>query len=99
MAWFIQYKINNKDVYSLTTPIHVRGLHAIGLSKNGAKLLSLFVNSNPNTRHMDMILEKFVNTNSSSVNVVSYHLESYIKGHRGAIFQDREQFKSEIPSR
>ena len=40
------------------------------------------------------ILEKF--TLQYPANCVRYDLESYIKGHKGIIFQDRMRFASEI---
>jgi len=71
----------------------VRGLHAIGLSKKGAKELLKFSEISEN-RYMDMILEEF--TLRYPANIVRYDLESYIHGHRGIIFQDRNRFPSEI---
>lgn len=69
------------------------GLHAIGLSKAGAAELLEYskVNQHP---CMDVVLSEFVRNNPT--NIVRYDLESYIEGHRGIIFQDRNKFPSEI---
>lgn len=85
-------KIDNKEVTTLSGA--VRGLHAIGLSNDGAKLLCNFAKIS-NERYMDMILEDF--TRVYPANVIRYDLESYIKGHRGVFFQDRDRFPSTIP--
>jgi hypothetical protein len=86
-----EHIIRNKKVFSKSN--YVRGLHAIGLSKMGAKLLLEYSKTCVH-RYMDMILEEF--STLYPANVVRYDLESYIKGHRGVIFQDRAKFKSEI---
>jgi len=70
-----------------------RGLHAIGLSKKGATQLLEYSKSSPN-RYMDMCLEQF--SEKYPANVVRYDLESYIPGHRGVFFQDRNRFPSII---
>jgi hypothetical protein len=85
-------KVNNHDVVSVKG--EVRGLHAIALTKEGAKKLLLFIDTMNNYEFMDMILEKF--TENNPANVVRYDLESDIKGHRGIIFQDRNKFRSTI---
>lgn len=85
------YKIKDKDVYKKSG--FCRGLHAIGLSKNGAKQLLNFSN-NTTERYMDVILENF--SKIYPANVVRYDLESYINGHKGIVFQDRNKFPSEI---
>jgi hypothetical protein len=72
----------------------VRGLHSIALSKNGATELLKFSKNMENYLFMDMILEKF--TYLYPANVVRYDLESYIKGHRGIFFQDRNRFPTTI---
>jgi hypothetical protein len=84
-------KINNHNVYRKDGLC--RGLHAIGLSKKGAKSLLDFSIKSKET-YMDMILEKF--SEIYPANVVRYDLESYIKGHKGIIYQDRIRFPSEI---
>lgn len=71
-----------------------RGLHAIGLSKSGSKELLEYSRAHNHKKYMDMILEMFVKKNPA--NIVCYELESYIKGHRGVIFQDRKKFPSSI---
>jgi hypothetical protein len=85
-------KINNHDVTIVSGGI--RGLHAIGLSKTGAKELLQFSEEYQNYIYMDMILEKF--SEKYPANVVRFDLESYIHGHRGIIFQDRNKFASTI---
>lgn len=41
---------------------------------------------------IDMILEKFTCTHPA--NVCGYELESYIPGHKGVVYQDRNRFPS-----
>jgi GR25 family glycosyltransferase involved in LPS biosynthesis len=72
---------------------NVCGLHAIGISKEGAKKIFEYASSS-NIPVMDIVLSKF--TESYPANVVRYDLESYIKGHRGIFFQDRTRFPSLI---
>jgi len=94
-------KINNHDVISISGG--VRGLHAIGLSREGAKSLLKFIldlqDNNTITsfykRFMDVTLEAFSKLHPA--HVVRYDLESYIPGHRGVLFQDRNRFPSNIP--
>ena len=84
--------INSKPVMSISGG--VRGLHAIGISVEGAtELLELAKSSE--LVYMDCILEQF--SIKHPANVVRYDLESYIRGHRGIVFQDRNRFPSEIP--
>lgn len=83
--------INNHLIYQKKG--NVRGLHAIGLSKNGAKELLNFSKLSQQT-YMDMILEDF--SRLYPANVVRYDLSSYIFGHKGIIFQDRNRFSSTI---
>ena len=72
---------------------NVRGHHAIGISKQGATELLAF--SYTSNRHAsDMILEDF--TLLYPANVVRYDLQSYIRGHKGVIFQDRFRFPTTI---
>lgn len=85
------YSIHSHKVLSISG--NVRGLHAIGLSKNGAKELIGFANQS-NFEYMDMILEEF--SKKYPANIVRYDLQSYIYGHRGIIFQDRIRFPSTI---
>lgn len=74
---------------------NVRGLHAIGISKQGAsELIHFSTHEYENYRYMDMILEKFCEINPALI--VNYELESEISGHRGVFFQDRERFPSTI---
>ena len=83
--------INNNIVYKKSG--YVRGLHAIGLSKKGA--INLLKYSKESTiEYMDMILENF--SLIYPANIVRYDLTSYIPGHKGIIFQDRNRFPSTI---
>lgn len=72
-----------------------RGLHAIGISPEGATELLKFSN-NPE-RYMDVILEQF--SLLYPANVCRYDLQSYIAGHRGIFFQDRKKIPSTISKR
>ena len=47
-----------------------------------------------NEPYMDVILSNF--SLKYPANIVRYDLESYIPGHRGIIFQDRNKFPSSI---
>ena len=85
------YSIHSHKVLSISG--NVRGLHAIGLSKNGAKELVEFAKQS-NFEYMDMILEEF--SKKYPANIVRYDLQSYIYGHRGIVFQDRLRFPSTI---
>jgi len=84
--------INNKPVYIMTD--NVRGLHAIGISKIGAKNLTHFSQYYEKEPYMDKILEEF----SRIIHplCVRYDLQSMIYGHRGIFFQDRFSFPSSI---
>jgi hypothetical protein len=83
-------KINNHTVYQKQG--NVRGTHAFGISKSGAKLLLNFSKQFELDKYMDMILEDF--SLIYPANVVRYDLSSTIWGHRGVIFQDRTKFQS-----
>ena len=84
--------INNHQVTNICGG--VRGLHGIGISKEGAKELLVFA-YNSRERYMDCILEKFAEIHPA--NIVRYDLISpQEKGHRGILFQDRHQFPSTI---
>jgi len=84
--------INNKFVIKICGG--VRGLHGIGISRHGVYKLLDFINTNPN-RYMDCILEDF--SRKYPANIVRYDLVSpQINGHRGVLFQDRQQFPSSI---
>lgn len=83
--------INNHPIYTMSG--YVRGLHAVGFSKAGASAFLDFSKAS-NERYMDMILEQF--TLIYPANIVRYDLESYIRGHRGILFQDRARFPSSI---
>jgi hypothetical protein len=72
----------------------VRGLHAIGISKLGARMLLDFAEHFGGYEYMDMILEKFSEIHPAPV--VRFDLESYIHGHKGVFFQDRNLFPSSI---
>uniref|UniRef100_A0A6C0B973 Glycosyltransferase n=1 Tax=viral metagenome TaxID=1070528 RepID=A0A6C0B973_9ZZZZ len=84
--------INGKRVAKIKGP--VRGLHAIALSKDGAKELLEFSKDNSEI-YMDTILESFAQKHNP--NVVRYDLVSPDdSGHRGIFFQDRNQFPTTI---
>jgi hypothetical protein len=85
--------INNHPVFNVCG--HVRGLHAIGVSKKGAESLLEMARSSEH-RYMDMIVEEL--SRKYPALVVRYDLESYIPGHRGVLFQDRNRFASMIPA-
>jgi hypothetical protein len=85
-------QINNHDVAILKGG--VRGLHAIGISKYGAGELLSFSENMSDYIYMDMILEKF--SERYPANLIRYDLESYIQGHKGIFFQDRNRFPSNI---
>ena len=84
-------KIRNHNVYNKSG--YCRGLHAIGLSKKGAEELLKF-SCESKEKYMDVILEHF--SILYPANVCRYDLESYIRGHKGIIFQDRKKFPSMI---
>jgi hypothetical protein len=84
--------INNHPVTNICG--RVRGLHGIGISKEGAKELFQFA-YNSKERYMDCILEKYAAIHPA--NIVRFDLISpQEKGHRGVLFQDRHQFPSTI---
>ena len=83
--------INRHIVYK--TFGNTRGLHAIGLSRTGCKELLEFSKTSKH-KYMDCILENFIELNPA--NIIKYHLQSYIYGHRGIFFQNRRKFPSTI---
>lgn len=83
--------INNHPVYTMSK--YVRGLHAVGFSKKGAKIFLEFSKASKE-RYMDVILEQFLL--KYPANIIRYDLESYIQGHRGILFQDRIKFPTTI---
>ena len=91
---FVKYNetINEKIVKGVSGGI--RGLHAIGISKNGAEKLLEFSKDHESTEYMDIVLEKFSEIHKAPV--IRYDLESYISGHKGIFFQDRNRFPSSI---
>jgi hypothetical protein len=84
--------VEGKPVYVIKGA--VRGLHAIGISKKGAKMLLDFSKNFTSQEYMDMILEEFSQINPAPV--IRFDLQSYIPGHRGIFFQDRKRFPSTI---
>jgi hypothetical protein len=84
--------IEGKQVYAIKGA--VRGLHAIGISKQGAKMLLDFSKHFTSLEYMDMILEKFSQIYPAPV--IRFDLQSYIPSHRGMFFQDRKRFPSSI---
>jgi hypothetical protein len=83
------YIINNYKVYSVSG--YVRGTHAFAFSRVGMIDFINFV-KNFSLEYMDIILEYY--TFKNRANVVRLDLESYISGHLGVIFQDRNKFQS-----
>lgn len=83
--------INNHKVYSVSG--YVRGAHAFAFSRVG---MIDFINflKNFSLEYIDMILDFY--TFKNRANIVRADLESYIPGHRGVIFQDRNKFQSII---
>ena len=91
MARYTGFTINGHHVYSMAG--NVRGLHAIGISNQGAKEL-LYLSQKCPYKYMDMVLEFF--SFKYPANIVRYDLQSYIPGHRGIMYQDRLRFESTI---
>ncbi len=90
----VTYDTNIKEFPVFGISGAVRGLHAIALSKYGAKLLLEFAKNYDSYEYMDMILEKF--SEKYPAPVIRGDLQSYIYGHRGIFFQDRKRFPSTI---
>jgi hypothetical protein len=88
---FTGIKIRNHQVY--TKRGFCRGLHAMGISRQGASAL-LKLSQETNEKYMDVIVEEL--SKLYSANVCRYDLESYIAGHKGLFFQDRNRFPSTI---
>jgi hypothetical protein len=87
-----EHTINNHKVYSVSGS--VRGLHALSFSRVGMIDFIDFLKNFSLEYYIDIILELYTLKNRS--NVVRSDLESYISGHRGIIFQDRNKFTSII---
>ena len=85
------HSVRSHNVVSISG--NVRGLHAMGLSKTGARDLLQFSHTSQHV-YMDMVLEDF--TRIYPANVVRYDLQSYIPGHRGMFFQARDKFPTTI---
>jgi hypothetical protein len=85
------HTINNHKVYSVSG--YVRGAHAFAFSRVGMIDFINFVKKF-SLEYMDMILECY--TLKNRANVVRVDLKSYIYGHLGVIFQDRNKFPSTI---
>jgi hypothetical protein len=90
-----EHTINNNIVYRIDKG-HVRGLHAVAFTKNGAHEFLEFIKNEENhdETYLDVILKRF--SQYIHPNIVRYDLESYIGGHRGLFFQDRNAFPSSI---
>jgi hypothetical protein len=86
--------INGHKVYSVSG--YVRGAHAFAFSRLGMIHFLNFA-SKFLSPYIDIILELYTRFNPT--NVVRVDLQSYIRGHLGAIFQDRNKFKSIIGSK
>ena len=86
-----RYSIYGHRVISVAG--NVRGLHAIGISVEGAKRLLDLIKKSTH-KYMDMIVEDF--SRIYPANVVRYDLQSSEPSHRGIIFQDRKRFPTSI---
>jgi hypothetical protein len=84
--------INGHQVYKISK--YVRGLHAVAFSRTGMASFLNFMDNFTNEGCVDMILESY--SIKCPANVVRIDLQSYIPGHMGIIFQDRNKFKSII---
>ena len=89
-----KHVIENDIVYK--SKGKTKGLHAIGLSKQGAKELLFYskkfkINSKLD-RFMDVILEKYTENNHATL-VMNHKYDMY---HRGLFYQDRSKFPSII---
>jgi hypothetical protein len=84
-------KINEHDVFSVSN--FVRGLHAVAFSRQSMIDFLNFMKSR-NNNYIDMILEEY--TIKNRANIVRADLESYIPGHYGVFFQDRNKFETSI---
>lgn len=73
---------------------HVRGAHAIGYSRTGARAILALAQTPEQTRerHVDIITEAFTTTVVGGVPVVRFDLHSDVDGHNGIVFQDRRRF-------
>jgi FkbM family methyltransferase len=83
--------INKHPVYTISG--FVRGLHAVGFSKNGASEFLDYTMAN-NEPYVDILLEEF--SCLYPANILRYDLESYYSGHRGIIYQERERFPGSV---
>jgi len=91
-TWDTGVKIDQHSVYSVSGG--ARCLHAIGLSRKGARELLEFSRS-VEMPYMDVIVEEF--SRRHPANVVRFDLQSpIIQGHKGVVFQDRERHPSTI---
>ena len=93
----LDIKINNHDVYE--TSGDTKGLHAIGLSKTGCKLLLEYAEKKPLNHNfykfMDCILGvEFIRKHPATI--VRYLLKGQIPGHRGSFYQDRKKYPTSI---
>lgn len=86
------FVINNNQVIKISGM--VRGLHGIGINREGTKELFQFA-KNSKERYMDCVLEQF--SYKYPANVVRYDLKSPQENdHRGILFQDRLTFPTTI---
>jgi hypothetical protein len=86
-----EHIINGHKVFKVSN--YVRGLHAVAFSRKGMQEFLNFMNYH-SLEYIDMILELY--TIKNPANVVRGDLESYISGHFGVFFQDRNKFPSTI---
>jgi hypothetical protein len=83
----------NKHPIMMISGFNHGGLHAIGISKTGAEKFLEFINGYYNI-YIDQTLARF--SIHYPAHIVRFDLESYIEGHRGIFFQDRDRFPSSI---
>jgi hypothetical protein len=71
-------------------------LHAIALSKDGAKEL-LEMSHNSSEEYMDVIVNQFAMKYKANIVRYDLHVSDSESSHRGLFYQDRNQFESTIP--
>ena len=90
--YIINKKIRGNEIYK--SKGKTRGLHAIGITRKGAKELLEFskLYKGELNNYMDVILEKFTKNNHATL----IFNKKYDKYHRGLFYQDRTKFPSII---
>lgn len=86
-----EHKIRGHDVY--VKQGFAYGTHAYAVNKIGATEFLSFLNRSDLVNYYitDVMLDAYCKWGNKT-NIVRYDLESYIPGHKGIIFQDREKF-------